>query len=105
MELTKFFVTKFFVSSRLIFLVSRYHILMRMFTEHNRPLYKSAVTTLLGKPPTEESVRFVVVRLAEETAHRPCPRTDGRIRRREKVSAVYLDERGFFLLMRGTRMP
>ena len=47
-----------------IFLGSRYHILRRMFTDHNRPFYKSAVTILLDKPPVEESVRFVVERFA-----------------------------------------
>ena len=47
-----------------IFLGSRYHILRRMFTDHNRPFYKSAVTILLDKPPLEESVRFVVDRFA-----------------------------------------
>ncbi len=47
-----------------IFLGSRYHILRRMFTDHNRPFYKSAVTILLDKPPVAESVRFVVDRFA-----------------------------------------
>ena len=47
-----------------IFLGSRYHILRRMFTDHNRPFYKSAVTILLGKPPAEESIRFVMDRFA-----------------------------------------
>ena len=35
-----------------------------MFTDHNRPFYKSAVTMLLDKPPVEESVRFVVERFS-----------------------------------------
>ena len=47
-----------------IFLGSRYHMLRRMFTDHNRPFYKSAVTIHLDKPPVEESVRFVVDRFA-----------------------------------------
>jgi len=47
-----------------IFLGSRYHMLRRMFTDHNRPFYKSALTILLDKPPVEESVRFVVSRFA-----------------------------------------
>ena len=47
-----------------IFLGSRYHMLRRMFTDHSRPFYKSAVTILLDKPPVEESVRFVVDRFA-----------------------------------------
>ena len=45
-----------------IFLGSRYHLLRRMFTDHNRPFYKSAVTILLDKPPVEDSVRFVIDR-------------------------------------------
>lgn len=58
-----------------IFLGSRYHMLRRMFTDHNRPFYKSALTVLLDKPPLEESVRFVVsrfksggIRIDEEVA-------------------------------------
>lgn len=45
-----------------IFLGSRYHMLRRMFTDHNRPFYKSALTVLLDKPPLEESIRFVASR-------------------------------------------
>lgn len=45
-----------------IFLGSRYHMLRRMFTDHNRPFYKSALTVLLGKPPADASIRFVVSR-------------------------------------------
>ena len=47
-----------------IFLGSRYHMLRRMFTDHNRPFYKSALTILLDKPPVEESIRFVLSRFA-----------------------------------------
>ena len=47
-----------------IFLGSRHHLLRRMFTYHNRPFYRSAVTIQLDKPPLEESVRFVVDRFA-----------------------------------------
>ena len=47
-----------------IFLGSRYHMLRRMFSDHNRPFYKSAVMMLLDKPPLEESIRFVVDRFA-----------------------------------------
>ena len=60
-----------------IFLGSRYHMLRRMFTDHNRPFYKSAVTIHIDKPPVDESVRFVVDRfasagkaIARETAER-----------------------------------
>jgi len=42
-----------------VFLGSRYHMLRRMFTDHNRPFYKSALTVLLDKPPAEDSIRFV----------------------------------------------
>ena len=42
-----------------IFLGSRYHLLRRMFIDHGRPFYKSALTMLLDKPPVEESVSFV----------------------------------------------
>lgn len=45
-----------------LFLGSRYHLLRRMFTDHARPFYKSALTILLDKPPLEESVAFVVSR-------------------------------------------
>lgn len=45
-----------------IFLGSRYHMLRRMFTDHNRPFYKSAVTMLLDKPPADESIQFVIDR-------------------------------------------
>lgn len=45
-----------------IFLGSRYHLLRRMFTDHGRPFYKSALTMLLDKPPVEESVAFVASR-------------------------------------------
>ena len=47
-----------------IFLGSRYHMLRRMFTERNRPFYKSAIAMMLDKPPFEESVDFVVSRFA-----------------------------------------
>lgn len=45
-----------------IFLGSRYHMLRRMFTDHNRPFYKSALTMLLDKPPVEDSIRFIADR-------------------------------------------
>ena len=47
-----------------VFLGSRYHMLRRMFTDHNRPFYKSALTVLLDKPPVEDSVRFVMSRFS-----------------------------------------
>lgn len=45
-----------------VFQGSRYHMLRRMFTDHNRPFYKSALTVLLDKPPVEDNVSFVVAR-------------------------------------------
>ena len=60
-----------------VFLGSRYHLLRRMFTDHGRPFYKSALTMLLDKPPLEESVAFVISRfesagitISQEAAHR-----------------------------------
>ena len=47
-----------------IFLGSRYHMLRRMFTERNRPFYKSAIAMMLDKPPFDESIDFVVSRFA-----------------------------------------
>ena len=45
-----------------IFLGSRYHMLRRMFTDRNRPFYRSAIPMMLDKPPFEESLDFVVSR-------------------------------------------
>ena len=47
-----------------IFLGSRHHLLRRMFTDHARPFYKSALAIPLGKPPLDESVAFVRERFA-----------------------------------------
>lgn len=47
-----------------IFLGSRHHLLRRMFTDHARPFYKSALAIPLGKPPFDESVAFVRDRFA-----------------------------------------
>lgn len=47
-----------------LFLGSRHHLLRRMFTDHHRPFYKSALTILLDKPPQNESVTFVMERFA-----------------------------------------
>ena len=59
-----------------VFLGSRYHLLRRMFTDHGRPFYKSALTMLLDKPPVEESEAFVISRfesaglaISQEAAH------------------------------------
>jgi hypothetical protein len=66
-----------------IFLGSRHHLLRRMFTDHARPFYKSALTIPLGKPPFEESVAFVRDRFASaglaispEAAHHLVERID-----------------------------
>lgn len=47
-----------------IFLGSRHHMLRRMFSDRNRPFYRSAIVMMLDKPPFEESVDFVVSRFA-----------------------------------------
>lgn len=66
-----------------VFLGSRYHMLRRMFTDHNRPFYKSALTILLDKPPVEDSVSFVMARfrhagvsIAREQAERLVARVE-----------------------------
>ena len=47
-----------------IFLGSRHHMLRRMFSDRNRPFYRSAIVMMLDKPPFGESVDFVVSRFA-----------------------------------------
>ena len=51
---------------RYVFLGSKTHLLKRMFGDHARPFYKSALPMPLGKPPEAESVAFVVTRFREE---------------------------------------
>ena len=54
-----------------IFLGSRHHMLRRMFSDRNRPFYRSAIVMIPDKPPFEESVDFVV-RVLPATGI-PCP--------------------------------
>ena len=51
---------------RYAFLGSKTHLLKRMFGDHARPFYKSALPMPLGKPPEAESVEFIVARFGEE---------------------------------------
>ena len=51
---------------RYVFLGSKTHLLKRMFGDHARPFYKSALPMPLGKPPETESVGFIVARFGEE---------------------------------------
>ena len=51
---------------RYVFLGSKTHLLKRMFGDHARPFYKSALPMPLGKPPEAESVEFIVARFREE---------------------------------------
>ena len=51
---------------RYVFLGSKTHLLKRMFGDHARPFYKSALPMPLGKPPESESVEFIVARFREE---------------------------------------
>ena len=51
---------------RYVFLGSKTHLLKRMFGDHARPFYKSALPMPLGKPPETESVEFIVARFKEE---------------------------------------
>ena len=51
---------------RYVFLGSKTHLLKRMFGDHARPFYKSALPMPLGKPPEAESIAFIVSRFREE---------------------------------------
>lgn len=51
---------------RYAFLGSKTHLLKRMFGDHARPFYKSALPMPLGKPPEAESVEFIVARFGAE---------------------------------------
>ena len=51
---------------RYAFLGSKTHLLKRMFGDHARPFYKSALPMPLGKPPEAESVEFIVARFKDE---------------------------------------
>lgn len=51
---------------RYVFLGSKTHLLKRMFGDHARPFYKSALPMPLGKPPEPESVEFIIARFKEE---------------------------------------
>ena len=59
-----------------IFLGSRYHMLRRMFTDHNRPFYKSASLMHLGKPESEDSSRYVTSRMKAYGLHIEKPLAD-----------------------------
>lgn len=77
-----------------IFLGSRHHILRRMFTNHNRPFYKSAVMMLLDKPPEEESIAFVIERFAQ--AGKSIPRElAGRLVAKIENIPYYIQQLGF----------
>lgn len=47
---------------RYVFLGSKTHLMKRMFGDSTRPFYNSAFPMPLGKPPTDESVEFLVSR-------------------------------------------
>ena len=51
---------------RYVFLGSKTHLLKRMFGDHARPFYKSALPMPLGKPPEDESEAFIVARFRDE---------------------------------------
>lgn len=51
---------------RYVFLGSKTHLMKRMFGEHSRPFYKSALPMPLGKPPAEESLEFIISRFGHE---------------------------------------
>ncbi len=49
---------------RYVFLGSKTHLIKRMFGDHSRPFYKSALPMPLGKPPAEDSIEFLTTRFA-----------------------------------------
>ena len=77
-----------------IFLGSRYHMLRRMFTDHSRPFYKSALTMLLDKPPVEDSVAFVVSRF-ESAGLTITPDAARRLVGRVENIPYYIQQLGF----------
>ena len=77
-----------------IFLGSRYHMLRRMFTDHNRPFYKSALTVLLDKPPVEGSVSFVVARFRHAGVSIAREQAERLVARAENIP-YYIQQLGF----------
>ena len=53
---------------RYVFFGSKTHLMKRMFGDHARPFYNSAFNVRMGKPPAEESVRYVHDRFLSEGA-------------------------------------
>ena len=84
-----------------IFLGSRYHLLKRMFTDHNRPFYKSALTILLDKPPVKESVRFVVSRFKSGGVSISPAQAERLVARVENIP-YYIQQYGFEVYCRVT---
>lgn len=77
-----------------IFLGSRYHMLRRMFTDRNRPFYKSAIVIMLDKPPFEESLDFVVSRF--ESCGKTIPRqVAGQLVQKIDNIPYYIQQLGF----------
>lgn len=54
---------------RYVFFGSKSHLLERMFCDHARPFYNSALAMPLAKPPVEESREFVRSRFADVGIH------------------------------------
>ncbi len=77
-----------------IFLGSRYHMLRRMFTDRNRPFYKSAMTILLDKPPRGESVGFVIGRFASAGKRIEAEAADRLVERADNIP-YYIQQIGF----------
>jgi hypothetical protein len=77
-----------------IFLGSRYHLLRRMFTDHARPFYKSAITMMLDKPPLEESIAFVASRF-ESAGKVISPEAARRLVGRVANIPYYIQQLGF----------
>ena len=54
--------------TRYVFFGSKTHLMKRMFGDHSRPFYNSAFNIRMGKPPVEESLRYVQGRFQSEGA-------------------------------------
>ena len=62
--------------TRYVFFGSKTHLMKRMFGDHSRPFYNSAFNVRMGKPPVEESVRYVQERFLSEGAEIGVPEVE-----------------------------
>ena len=62
--------------TRYVFFGSKTHLMKRMFGDHSRPFYNSAFNVRMGKPPVDESVRYVQERFLSEGAEIGVPEVE-----------------------------